>query len=466
MTEKTTGTESASRGVDRRDFIRMGTLAGVGVAVAAGAAVEAAEKQHGLGPAPERFFAAPPIEKVRIGFVGVGGMGSAHVRNLLKIAKIEGWCVITALCDIDEGNLNRNLDAVEKAGFPRPRAYGRNEWDFERMCETEDLDLVYTATPWRWHVPVCLSAMKNGKHAATEVPAAVTLDECWALVETAEREKKHCLMMENCCYGRSEMMVLNMVRHGLFGELIHGECGYCHDLRGVKFGKRGEGLWRRFHSMKRDGNLYPTHGLGPVAQYMDINRGDRFDYLVSMSSLSRGLQIWRDHLPEDDPRRKEEYVLGDVNVSLIRTVKGRTITVVHDTNLPRPYSRINMIQGTKGVFRGYPDRIFIEGRTQGGHMFEDAAAYREEFDHPLWKAQEKKAAGAGHGGMDYLEDYRLMQCLHEGSPTDQNVYDAAAWSVVSELSERSVAGRSRPYDFPDFTRGRWKTWPPLGIIGG
>ena len=463
--EKYQGGEPRARGMDRRHFLKLGGLAGMGVAAAASAAARAGEKKHGLGPAPERFFSAPPIEKVRIGFVGVGGMGSAHVRNLLKIAKLEGWCEIAALCDIDEGNLNRNLAAVEKAGFPRPKAYGRSERDFERMCETEDLDLVYTATPWRWHVPVCVSAMKNGKHAATEVPAAVTMEECWQLVETAEREKKHCLMMENCCYGRSEMMVLNMVRHGLFGELIHGECGYLHDLRGVKFGKRGEGLWRRFHSMKRDGNLYPTHGLGPVAQYMDINRGDRFDYLVSMSSLSRGLQLWRDHLPADDPRRKEEDVLGDVNVSLIRTVKGRTITLVHDTNLPRPYSRINMIQGTQGVFHGYPDRIFIEGRTQK-HEFEDAAAYREEFDHPLWKAQEKKAKGAGHGGMDYLEDYRLIQCLHEGSPTDQNVYDAVAWSVVSELSERSVANRSRPYDFPDFTRGRWKTWPPLGIVGG
>ena len=229
--------------------------------------------------------------------------------------------------------------------------------------ETEDLDLVYTATPWEWHVPVMLAAMKNGKHAATEVPAAMTVDDCWALVEASEKYRKHAVMMENCNYDRMEMMVFNMARQGLFGELLHAEGGYLHDLRAIKFENRNEGLWRRAWSQKVDGNPYPTHGLGPLANCLDINRGDRFDYLVSMSGPSRGLQDWaREHFPADAPERQEQYVLGDVNTSLIKTERGRTIMVQHCTNLPRPYSRIHLLQGTKGLFQGYPNRVYIEGR--------------------------------------------------------------------------------------------------------
>jgi predicted dehydrogenase len=395
-----------------------------------------------------------------VGFVGLGGMGSNHVRNLLRIEGVQ----IKAVCDIVEEKVVKIKNLVEKAGQPRPTGYSRGETDFKRMCEQEDLDLVYTATPWEWHTPVCVEAMKNGKHAATEVPAAVTMDECWQLVETAEKYKKHCVMMENCCYGRSEMMILNMVRKGLLGELLHAECGYLHDLRAEKFSGKVE-VWRLAHSIKRNGNLYPTHGLGPVAQCMNINRGDRFDYLVSMSSNSRGLNLYAaKNFGPDDPRAKQKYALGDINVSLIRTVNGLTITVVHDCSSPRPYSRINLVQGTKGIVQCYPDVIHIEGRSPG-HDWEPLEKYAEEFEHPLWKAKGESAKGAGHGGVDYIEDYRLIQCLREGTATDMNVYDAAAWSVVSELSERSVANRSHPVDFPDFTHGRWKTNPPLGIIG-
>ena len=306
--------------------------------------------------------------------------------------------------------------------------------------------------------------MHAGKHAATEVPAAVTIDECWQLVETSERLGKHCVMMENCCYGRSEMMVLNMVRQGLFGEILHGGAGYLHDLRAIKFSNNGEGLWRRDHSIARNGNLYPTHGLGPVAQCMNVNRGDRFDYLVSMSSPSRGLNIYAaSEFGPDDLRATMPYALGDVNVALIRTVNGKTIYLAHDCNSPRPYSRISVVQGTKGIFSGYPDRIHIEGRTEG-HGWEELGAYREEFEHPLWRSDGERARGAGHGGMDYIEDYRLVQCLLKGIPMDMDVYDAAAWSVISELTERSVARRSRSVDVPDFTRGRWKTNKPLGIV--
>jgi hypothetical protein len=400
------------------------------------------------------------MERVRIGFVGVGGMGTHHVRTLLKIDGVE----IRAVCDIRPEHAERSAKLVRKAGQPTPTLYTRGERDFERLCETEELDLVFTATPWRWHVPVCVAAMTCGKHAATEVPAATTLEDCWKLVETAERTRKHCVMMENCCYDRAEMMCLNMVRRGLLGEVLHGEGGYLHDLRGVKFSRGGEGLWRRDHAMTRDANLYPTHGLGPVAQCMNINRGDRFDYLVSMSGPSRGLQRWqRERLEPDDARRAETYILGDINIALIKTARGKTIYLVHDTNLPRPYSRLHVVQGTHGIFEKWPNRVHIEGRSPH-HGWEQLDNY-EEFEHPLWKSEAVKKASGGHGGMDFLENYRLIHCLRHGLPLDMDVYDAAAWSVVTPLTERSNSHRSRPVDFPDFTRGTWKTRPPLGIVG-
>ncbi len=450
---------------DRRDFLKLGALAGLGVALGGVSASQAAQRRKPpiAQPAPERFFAAPPMEVVRIGFVGVGGMGTNHVNQLLKV---EGARIV-AVCDIDESHAKRAADLIEKAGQPRPTLYTRGERDFERLCAEEDLDLVFTATPWRWHVPVCVAAMTNGKHAATEVPAAYTLDGCWELVETAEKTRKHCVMMENCCYDRAEMMCLNMVRQGLLGEILHAAGAYNHDLRAVKFSKGGEGLWRRAHAERRNGNLYPTHGLGPVSQCMNINRGDRFDYLVSMSTPSRGLQLWQaEHLPPDDPRRHEKYVLGDVNTTMIKTAKGYTIYVVHDTNLPRPYSRIHMVQGTRGIFRKWPGpaRVHVEGKTKG-HGWDKLDKWKD-YEHPLWKSEKVRNASGGHGGMDFLEDYRLIECLRKGLPTDMNVYDAAAWSCICELTERSVAQRSAPVDVPDFTRGRWQTWPPLGIVEG
>ncbi len=453
-------TNQETQGMNRRDFVRLGAVTGMGAALVGAKAQAESASQCDIGPAPAHPFVAPPMDVVRVGYVGVGGMGSNHVNNLLRLEGVQ----LKAVCDIVESKVKRVQAQVKKTGQPEPTGYSRGELDFVRMCEEEELDLVYTATPWRWHVPVCVAAMKNGKHAATEVPATYTVDECWEMVEAAEKYQKHCVMMENCCYNRPEMMILNMVRQGIFGELVHGVGGYLHDLRPVKFGKGGEGLWRRDHSMKRNGNLYTTHGLGPIAQCMNINRGDQFSYMVSMSSPSRGLQLYRDQLPEDDPRRAEEYVLGDVNTSMIQTVNGLSIVVIHDTNLPRPYSRVNLVQGTKAITEGYPNRIHIEGRTEG-HGYEDMKKYEAEYDHPLWKANEKDALGAGHGGMDYIEDYRLIECLRKGQPTDMDVYDAAAWSVVGPLSEQSVANKSAPVDFPDFTRGKWKTNKPLGIVG-
>jgi hypothetical protein len=439
--------------MDRRDFLK--TTAGAVVAGAAAPLAESITAAQASAP-----FAAPPIELVRIGYVGVGGMGSAHVNNLLKIP----GCRVTAVCDINPERTAWAVTAITGAGHPEPAVYNRGPRDFERLCAEEDLDLVYNATPWEWHVPICLSAMKHGKHAAVEVPAAMTVDDCWALVEAAEKHRRHCVMMENCNYGRMEMLAFHLVRKGMFGEILHAEGGYLHDLREIKFSKTGEGLWRRAWSSKLNGNLYPTHGLGPVANCMDINRGDRFDYLVSMSGPSRGLQNWAaEHFPSDAPERREKFVLGDVNVTLVKTANGRTIYVNHDTNLPRPYSRIHIVQGTKGLFQGYPDRVYVEGRSRP-HRWDQASEYLQEFDHPLWKDIAERAAGAGHGGMDYMEDYRLIKCLREGLPTDMNVYDAAALSSLVGLTVQSVARRSRPLDVPDFTRGRWRVHPPLDIV--
>src|SRR5438105_3735138 len=361
--------------MDRRDFLKLG-----GTAVAAGALggrrAEAAEFTQPAAP-----LAAAPIDLVRIAYVGIGGQGSNHVRNLLKIP----GCRITAVCDIRSERTGWASKAIADAGQPAPAVYTRGPRDFERLCETEDLDLVYNATPWEWHVPIMLAAMKSGKHTATEVPAAMTVEDCWALVESAEKHRRHCVLMENCNYDRMEMMVYNMVRQGVFGEILHGEGGYLHDLRAIKFADEGEGLWRRAWAAKLNGNLYPTHGLGPVANCLDNNRGDRFDYMVSMSGPSRGLQDWAAaHVPADSPKRKEQYVCGAINVSLIQTARGRTIVVQHSTNLPRPYSRINLVQGTKGLFQGYPNRIYVEGRGKAD-QWQDADALQQEFEHPLWK---------------------------------------------------------------------------------
>lgn len=436
----------------RRDALKHLGAAGIIVGTTA---ARSAHAQASPGP-----FAAPPVPLVRIGFVGIGGQGGSHVTNLLKIP----GCRITSVCDVRPERTEWAVRAITAAGHPTPRVYGRGPRDFERLCQTEELDLVYNATPWEFHVPIMLSAMTHGKHTATEVPAAMTLDDCWAIVEAAEKYRKHCVLMENCNYDRMEMMVFNMVRQGVFGDILHAEGGYLHDLRAIKFANEGEGLWRRAWATKLNGNLYPTHGLGPIANCLDINRGDRLDYLVSMSGPSRGLQDWAaDHFRTDAPQRRERYVLGDVNTSLIQTAKGKTIVVQHGTNLPRPYSRIHKVQGTKGLFEGYPHRAYIEGRGKSDQWV-DAASLLGEFEHPLWKEIAAQAQGAGHGGMDFIEDYRLIKCLREGTPTDMNVYDAAALSAVVGASVQSVARRGQPVAIPDFTRGRWQTTRPLDIV--
>lgn len=455
----------------RRDFLRLG--AGLGATAAMGGAGRATA---GMAAGEPAATAARPIETVRVGFVGVGLKGTEHFGNLLHIDGVE----LRAVCDIREQACASARRMAAALGKREPTAYTRGERDFERMCQAEDLDLVYTATPWEWHTPVLLAAMRSGKHAATEIPAAITLDECWQLVETAERTGRHCVMMENVNYMREEMAILRMVRAGLLGELIHAEGAYAHDTRYLKVRDYGDGLWLGAHFARRNGNLYPMHGLGPLAWYLDINRGDRLDYLVSMSSKARGLDLYaREHLPERHPKRARPYINGDVNSSLIRTANGVTIILKHDTDLPRPYSRRTLVQGTRGIVRRFPEfQVSLERKAHAvgdrpDYAWEPGTGYLAEYEHPLWKQALERAAresGTADGSparvtAEYLEDSRLIQALRAGVAPDFDVYDAATWSAVTPLSEKSVADRSRPVDFPDFTRERWRTNPPVRILG-
>lgn len=390
---------------------------------------------------------------VRFGIIGVGGRGTSNLNRLLVIPNAR----VTAVCDIVKEKVLHACDLAVKAGQPAPAMFYNGGQDFENLVKADDIDFVYIATPWDWHVPMALAAMQAGKHTGIEVPAATTIEDCWKLVDTSEKTRRHCMIMENCCYGANELLVLNMVRAGVFGDLIHGQAAYFHDLRAALFSDAGEGLWRRFPHLSRNGNFYPTHGLGPVSNYMGINRGDRFDFMVSISSLQKGLEAYRGaHIPQGDPKWKERYVCGDLNTSMIRTVNGRTILLQHDVSNARPYSRLNMIQGVKGIFEDYPPRIYIEG-DQKDEEFRPLTPYQEKYVHPLWKAEGEAAlASGGHGGMDYLMLWRLVQCFREGLPPDMDVYDAAAWSGPGPLSEASVAAGSAPIAIPDFTRNRWK----------
>jgi predicted dehydrogenase len=446
--------------ISRRDFLRKTTMAGAGIGLSglAGSRLFGAQMGRETAQAPPAEYASmigvpyPRHDQVRVGVIGIGSRGTGLLRDLLAIDHVQ----VNALCDIVESKVVRGQEMVEKAGQPKPAGYSAGDTDFMNLNEREDLDLVYIATPWRWHVPMAVHALDHGKHVGTEVPAATTLADCWKLVNASERNRKHCTMLENVCYGYSEMMVLNMVRDGAFGELTHGEAAYIHDLRGLLCADYSEGLWRRFHHVKRNGNLYPTHGLGPVAQYMDINRGDRFETLVSLSSHEKGLSAYvKAHVPPEDPKRQEKYLCGDMNTSVIKTALGRTIMLQHDTISPRPYSRINLISGTKGTFRGYPDRIFIDG--QETHDWQPVEPFQEKYEHPLWKRVGELARKlGGHGGMDFIMSYRLIQCMLEGLPPDMDVYDGAAWSAPGPLSEISVANGGARVEFPDFTRGRWR----------
>jgi hypothetical protein len=447
--EEVTSMNNNDRESSRRQMLRLASVSplagGLAGAVAAAPASMAGVK-----------FEPRPV--VRLAFIGVGGRGSGLIGMFSLIPEVQ----FPALCDIFPEKTRAMQAAIERAGKAKPERYHGSEHAFEQLLTRDDIDLVVVATPWIWHVPIAVAAMKSGKHVAVEVPAARTVEECWQLVDTSEKTRRHCILLENACYGQNMLLLLNLLRDGALGEVTHGACAYNHDLRALLFSNQGEGLWRRKENAARNGNLYPTHGLGPVANYMGINRGDRFDYLVSMSSPSLGLQAYRtEKVPPDDPRQKEIYRNGDMNISLIKTVKGRLITLEHDVATPQPFDTINLIAGTKGIYRDYPPRIFVDGAPK--HAFGPLDPYRQKYEHAYWRryGDAARKTGGGHDGIDFVMACRVVDWIRNGTAPDIDVYDAAAWSAAGPLSEASVAAGSTPRKFPDFMRGAWQNARPV-----
>ncbi len=387
----------------------------------------------------------------RVALIGAGRRGTSLLENLLAVD-----ARVAAVCDIVSESAEHAASMVAATGQKRPALYTDGPDTYESLLTRNDVDLVLVATPWRWHAPMAVAAMKHGKDVAIEVPGVITLEECWAIVRTSEETRKHCIILENCCYGYNETLILRMVHQGLFGELLYGEGAYLHDLRSLLFTATGPGLWRRVEHARINGNLYPTHGLGPVANYMGIQRGDRFATVVSMSSPQRGLDLYRrQNLKPGDPRWAEHYIAGDMNTSLIQTAKGLTITVKHTVTTPHPYSRINLIAGTKGIFEDYPPRIYFDGMNKEEEW--GSIDPFKQYQHPLWMREGQAAQKMdSHGGMDYIMLYRLLECVRKGLPPDIDVYDAAAWAAVGPLSAASVSRGGAPVEFPDFTQGKWQ----------
>jgi len=457
---------------NRRDFLR-NTLLGTGI-LATGFAgqVSALASNSGLSKSnrkhKQRFnmsgYAAPKLDKVRIGFVGLGQRGPGAVERMSYIEGVE----IVGLCDQYEDRVEKMQQLLEKQGLPRAKSYFGSKDVWKQMCENPDIDLIYITTPWSWHTPMAVYAMEHGKHAASEVPAAKTIDECWQLVETSERTRKHCMMLENCCYDFFELLTLNMARQGFFGEIVHVEGAYIHNLRDLNFKKDGgySEMWRLKENQHRNGNLYPTHGLGPICQVMGINRGDQMDYLTSMSSNDFQMTAMAKDLAAKDNFYNEfatDHYRGNMNTTNIRTVNGRTIMVQHDVTSQRPYSRIHLVSGTKGVASKWP----LPARISTGHEWlNDEEMKKLELQYTpeiVTRIGEMAKKIGGHGGMDFMMDWRLIDCLRNGLPLDEDVYDAALWSAIAPLSEKSVANRSNSVDVPDFTSGAWKTNSPVEL---
>ena len=462
---------------DRREFLK-GT-AWMGLAAAAAGCISKDLKLTPTCGAPMQGYHDKPMEEIRVGFVGLGRRGPKSCRRLTLLPGVR----ITAICDYIPSRTAAINDWRVKSGFPKVPEYNGPE-GYKRMCERDDVDVVYSVASWRSHPAINIYAMQCGKHVFTEMPAALTIEDCWRQVEACEKYRRHCMLLENCCYGEPEMLVLNMIRKGLFGELVHGEAGYIHDQRGLDHLMPADNPAKgrvvgckevpavgippslQDFYMKYHGNFYPTHGLGPIARCMNINRGDAFDYLVSMESKSACLQAYGKGKFPGGWQSKVDIVKGDMNQSLIRTKNGRSILLQHDVFSPRPYSRLLVLSGTHGEFRGYPslqmtyEKEFGDGSTHDFFTPEKTAQIKEEYGHPAWKAARKVVEKiGGHGGIDAMMDLRWTYCLHKGLPLDMDVYELASWSCLVEVTRKSVEQHSAAIDIPDFTRGAWKTAP-------
>jgi len=465
---------------NRRDFLKYTSLAGLsaagGLSLSSCSGSEREDKQevklqHTLDASKRHYqqqfnmsgYAAPRIDTVRIGFIGLGNRGGAAVERVSNLDGVQ----INALCDVRKIKVEEAKARI-KTKRHNPALHDTDAEAWKKICESPNIDLVYICTPWEYHTPMAVYAMEHGKHVATEIPAAYTVEDCWRLVETSEKTKKHCVMLENCCYDFFELLTLNMAQQGFFGELIHGEGAYIHHILESLFDKDARwNLWRLKQNDHRNGNLYPTHGFGPICQAMGINRGDCLDYMVSMSSNDFMLEPYAEKRASEDPTFKEfihQPYRGNINTSTIRTQKGRTILLQHDVSSPRIYSRLHVLSGTKAMAQKYP----LPGKIATGH--EDWLNEAEmkkiatEYTPPIVnKLGELAKQIGGHGGMDFMMDWRLIDCLRNGLAMDMDVYDAAAWSVIGPLSEWSVANRSHPIDIPDFTGGKWKVNKPVDL---
>ncbi len=408
--------------------------------------------------------AAEAIPQVGVGLIGVGNRGRGHLRHYA--AMFPEKAKVVAVCDIRESMTDRAVK-IARENDQKPAVYSGTKDKWKELIDRDDIQLVVISTPWELHAPMAIESMKKGKHVAVEVPMGITIEELNAIVRTSEETGKHCIMMENVNYGNEELWILNMVRNGLFGTLTYGEAAYIHDLKDpYLFGDAYYNSWRIRHHITTDGNLYPTHGLGPVAWYMDIHRGDSFDYMVSMSSNQASLAEHARNVDSDNEfYQYEDFNHGDMNYSLIKTQMGRSILVKHDVVTNRPYSRINALAGTKGYHEGYPSRLSLR---ENGHSWMEKEAYdelRSKYNHPIWEALEEEIKKhGGHGGMDFVMNYRILDALNRGEEPDMNVYDGAAWSAVFPLSVLSVQFGSAPYRFPDWTKGKWKEKRELGIM--
>ena len=445
-----------SNKIGRKDFIKKVAKAGVATAVFPSIL---ASDSYGK-------------EKLRIGFIGTGLRG----QWLLDLASKRSDVDIPAICDIDDYMVQRSLKILDRNKRKKPVVYSKGERDYLNLIKRDDLDAVIIATPWEWHQEMAVASMNEGKHVGIEVPAAITVEGCWDLVTTSENTGKQCILLENVCYRRDVMAVLNMVREGLFGEMLHCQCGYQHDLRdvkfnngkqpyggGVEFGEKGfsEAKWRTQHSIDRNGDLYPTHGVGPISTLLDINKGNRFVSLTSTATKSRGLKKYIiDNGGKDHPNAKVDFNLGDIVTTVIKCYNGESVVVSHDTSSPRPYSLNFRVQGTEGIWMRDNNSIYLEGISPQPHIWESFDSYQEKYDHPLWKRFSDDADGAGHGGIDFFIVRAFVESLIREVKPPIDVYDTASISVVSPLSERSIASGSNSVKFPDFTKGEWKTNKP------
>ena len=427
---------------------------------------------------PKRNPSAPIRDRIGLGFIGVGLRGQSHVELALR----RDDCDIVAIADPDARMVSDCLARIEKSGKKKPAVYDKDDYGYLQLLENPNVDAVVVSSPWEWHTQQCVAAMKAGKYVGTEVCGGFSLDECWQLVNTHEATGTHLMFMENVCYRRDVMAVLQMVREGLFGELMHMEGGYQHDLRGVKFndgktpynsgvefGDKGysEAKWRTKHSIHRNGDLYPTHGVGPVAMMANINRGNRFLYLTSTATKARGLHEYIVNHPKGGPQHPNASVrfnLGDVVTTIIKTSNGETVLLSHDTGLPRPYSLGFRVQGTKGIWMAVNKSLMLDGQTQA-HRWADAQTWLDKYDHPLWKRYGSDAKTAGHGGMDFFVFHHFVESAKQNIAPQMDVYDAATWLAITPLSEASVATGSSPQAFPDFTRGRWTARKPDFAFG-